>query len=131
AHDRGLGRRDRHASGLSEGWTMEHPSRRLPAAALTTRAALLLILFAAPAAAERAVVPLDQDWRFLRGDAPGAEQRSFDDTAWRAVTVPHDWSIEGPYDAAAAAGRGGGYPPSGVSWYRRRVALPAADSGRR
>jgi beta-galactosidase len=98
---------------------------------MKARAAAALILLAAPAAAERAVVPLAHDWRFLRGDAPGAEQRGFDDSAWRAVTVPHDWSIEGPYDPAAPSARGGGYLPSGVSWYRRRIPLPAAERGRR
>src|SRR5512134_1511854 len=93
--------------------------------------AVAAVLPVAGNAAERAVTPLDRDWRFRRGDAPGAEQRGFDNSAWRVVTVPHDWSIEGPYDAAAASGRGGGYLPSGVSWYRRRVALPAAERGRR
>ncbi len=39
-------------------------------------------------------VSLDQDWRFLRGDAPGAESPAFDDSAWRSLDVPHDWSIE-------------------------------------
>ncbi len=38
--------------------------------------------------------PFDADWRFLRGDAPGAEQPAFDDSSWRALDVPHDWSIE-------------------------------------
>lgn len=36
----------------------------------------------------------DDDWRFLRGDAPGGEQVAFDDSAWRTLDVPHDWSIE-------------------------------------
>jgi beta-galactosidase len=36
----------------------------------------------------------DDDWRFHRGDAPGAEQASFDDAAWRHLDLPHDWSIE-------------------------------------
>lgn len=36
----------------------------------------------------------DQDWRFLRGDAPGAEHPVFDDSLWRILDVPHDWSIE-------------------------------------
>lgn len=36
----------------------------------------------------------DSDWRFLRGDAPGAENPSFDDSTWRKLDVPHDWSIE-------------------------------------
>lgn len=36
----------------------------------------------------------DADWRFLRADAPGAEVPGFDDSAWRRLDVPHDWSIE-------------------------------------
>jgi len=36
----------------------------------------------------------DRDWRFLRGDAPGAEQAGYDDSTWRTLDVPHDWSIE-------------------------------------
>jgi beta-galactosidase len=36
----------------------------------------------------------DSDWRFLRADAPGAEAPGFDDSAWRLLDVPHDWSIE-------------------------------------
>jgi beta-galactosidase len=85
----------------------------------------------APAAAQRTTTSLDPGWRFRRGEAVGAEQRGFDDAAWQAVDVPHDWSIEGPYDRAAPSGRGGGYLPSGVSWYRRRFPLPAAEKGRR
>src|SRR6266702_2261368 len=33
-------------------------------------------------------------WRFHRGDAPGAEAEGFDDSSWRTLDVPHDWSIE-------------------------------------
>jgi beta-galactosidase len=32
--------------------------------------------------------------RFLRGDVGGAEAPSFDDSQWRALDLPHDWSIE-------------------------------------
>lgn len=37
---------------------------------------------------------LDSDWRFLRADVPGAERPEFDDSGWRILDVPHDWSIE-------------------------------------
>jgi beta-galactosidase len=90
-----------------------------------------LALPAVPCLAERTVTPLDRGWRFHRGEAVGAEQRAFDDAGWRTVDVPHDWSIEGPYEREAPSGRGGGYLPSGVSWYRRPFALPAAEKGRR
>ncbi|HEU5072243.1 MAG TPA: glycoside hydrolase family 2 TIM barrel-domain containing protein [Verrucomicrobiae bacterium] len=36
----------------------------------------------------------DSGWRFLRADAPGAEAVTFDDSTWRVLDVPHDWSIE-------------------------------------
>jgi hypothetical protein len=36
----------------------------------------------------------DRDWRFFRGEATGAEAPSYDDTGWRSLDVPHDWSIE-------------------------------------
>lgn len=38
--------------------------------------------------------PFDTNWRFIRADAPGAERPDFDDSSWRTLDVPHDWSIE-------------------------------------
>ena len=49
---------------------------------------------AAPASASPRERSLDTDWRFLRGDVPGAERPEFDEGEWRTVSVPHDWSIE-------------------------------------
>ena len=39
-------------------------------------------------------LPFDSDWYFYRGDMPGAESPSFDDSDWRLLDVPHDWTIE-------------------------------------
>jgi len=36
----------------------------------------------------------NSDWRFLRGDGIGAGQPQFNDSAWRHIDLPHDWSIE-------------------------------------
>jgi beta-galactosidase len=36
----------------------------------------------------------DREWRFLKGDAPGAEDPAFNDAAWRTLDLPHDWSLE-------------------------------------
>ena len=36
----------------------------------------------------------DAHWRFLRADTPSAQQPEFDDSKWRRLDVPHDWSIE-------------------------------------
>ncbi len=39
-------------------------------------------------------VLFDSNWRFMKSDAPGAEVQDFDDTTWRLLDLPHDWSIE-------------------------------------
>ena len=55
--------------------------------------ALVLPLMVSAADAPRESL-FDGQWRFLRGDAIGAEQPTFVDSAWRSVDLPHDWSIE-------------------------------------
>jgi beta-galactosidase len=88
-------------------------------------------LVAAADSRVRMVSSFDADWLFSGGDAPASEQAMFDDANWRTVSVPHDWAIEGVPVKEAAAGRGGGYRPSGVSWYRKRFSLPATTAGKR
>ncbi len=73
----------------------------------------------------------DNDWRFLKADATGAEQSNFDDAAWRKLDVPHDWSIEGPFDKDNPTGGAGGFLPAGVGWYRKHFTLPADYAHRR
>jgi beta-galactosidase len=73
---------------------------------------------------------MDYGWTFTTGDPVGAEQPAFDDSGWRYVDLPHDWSIEGPYDEQAATTGRGGYLPTGVGWYRRSFALPDGADGR-
>jgi beta-galactosidase len=89
---------------------------------------------AGPAAVEQ--VPagrgrnLDAHWRFTRGDPAGAERPSFQDSAWQALDLPHDWSIEGPIDRNNATGPRGGFLPAGIGWYRKQFTLDEADAGK-
>ncbi len=62
-----------------------------------------------------------QRWGFLLADEPDAWAKGFDDSAWRIVTVPHDWSVEQPFAEALSSGTG--YLPGGIGWYRAHVAL--------
>jgi len=78
----------------------------------------------------RITVSFDFDWRFLKADAPGAEQPDFPDATWRSLSVPHDWSIEGPFDQKSPTRGAGAFLPSGVGWYRKQFTLPARDAGR-
>ncbi len=43
---------------------------------------------------------------------------------WRPIDLPHDWSIEGPFDQKWASGTG--YLPAGIGWYRKNFSLPLA-----
>jgi len=77
-----------------------------------------------PATPGQRRVPFNDGWRFFKGEAPGAEAPSFNDTAWRTVELPHDWAIEGPFSKKYDA-RCGGLPFYGTGWYRKRFTLPA------
>jgi beta-galactosidase len=61
----------------------------------------------------------------------------FDDSTWRTLNLPHDWSIELPFvqdERLRAQGYkpiGRSYPETSVGWYRREFDIPAGDRGRR
>jgi beta-galactosidase len=84
---------------------------------------------AAAAAPARTYVDLDFGWRFQLSESPMAMQPKFDDSAWRQVKVPHDWSVEGPF--SPDYGSGNGYAPGGIAWYRRHFQMDASTQGKR
>ena len=69
---------------------------------------------------------MDLNWSFTRGDPPGAENPAFDDSNWRVLDVPHDWSIEGPYAPTNVTAGPGGFLPAGIGWYRKHFTTPSA-----
>jgi beta-galactosidase len=64
------------------------------------------------------------------GTGASYAQPGFNDSAWRKVTLPHDWGIEGPFKQEYP-GDTGKLPWWGVGWYRKTFELPATDAGRR
>lgn len=58
-----------------------------------------------------------------------ATAADYDDNAWQKVHLPHDYVVEGTFDAKHD--RSHGYLPVDVGWYRKTFTLPAADKGRR
>lgn len=79
----------------------------------------------------RTILPLQSGWQFFQGEAAGVEQVDFDAAAWQEVSIPHDWSIAGPFEQTAPTTGSGGWLPSGVSWYRKQISLPAMADGQR
>ena len=74
-------------------------------------------------------IDLNQDWRFLLADDPAADFMGYDDSAWRTVTLPHDWSVESPFSRAHSSGTG--YLPGGTAWYRKHFTLPDSVAGQK
>ncbi|MGB7567799.1 MAG: glycoside hydrolase family 2 TIM barrel-domain containing protein [Chitinivibrionales bacterium] len=70
-------------------------------------------------------------WKFNLGDVSGAQSASFNDATWRSLNVPHDWSIELPFDQNVPANQWGteGYMDGGIGWYRKTFTLPQSYSG--
>jgi len=78
-------------------------------------------------ATSRTTLSFDAGWFFFKGDASGAENPSFSDSAWRKLDLPHDWSIEGPFDKNNPTRGSGGFLPSGVGWYRKHFTLDSKN----
>ncbi len=73
----------------------------------------------------------DAGWRFNLGDASGADQPTFDDSKWRTLNVPHDFSIELAFNSSSPAGSGGGFLDGGIGWYRKTFTLGSTDASKR
>src|ERR1044071_9964532 len=104
---------------------------------LTAAFALLTLLSLSVSAQPQRVVLFDDDWRFYRGGVQGAESNEFDDSKWRRLDLPHDWSVEDlpgrgtPFDPAAISQVSGGFTVGGTGWYRKTFNVPESDRGRR
>jgi len=80
--------------------------------------------------AGRQVVNFNRDWKFAKGGQKGAEAVDFDDSSWKAVRLPHDWAIAGPFNPKED-GYAGKLPWRGQGWYRKSFKLDKAEAGRR
>jgi len=66
----------------------------------------------------------NDNWKFHKGEVPNADKEKFNDTDWRQLDLPHDWSIEEPFDQQWASGTG--YLPGGIGWYRKTFQIAPA-----
>ena len=68
-------------------------------------------------------INFDFSWRHHLGDAPDAEKKEYNDSAWEVINAPHDMLIVQPYDKNASEKQA--FIPRGVGWYRKHFRLPA------
>lgn len=76
-------------------------------------------------------IRMDDEWKFFLGNDSSAQDADFSDEGWRTVTLPHDWSIEGKFDAKAPMGGPGGFLSAGIGWYRKHFTVPSGLSDQR
>ncbi|MEQ8473505.1 MAG: beta-galactosidase GalB [Marinoscillum sp.] len=78
----------------------------------------------------RTVEDFNWDWKFQLGDDSLAFEPDYDDSQWRSLNLPHDWSIEGEFSEQHETRQAGGALPAGKGWYRKAFKLPEADQGK-
>jgi len=97
----------------------------------------LLPVAAQAKGSQNSTVLFDEDWRFHRGGAQGAEQPDLDDSKWRKLDLPHDWSIEelpgtnSPFHSDSISQVSGGFTTGGTGWYRKTFTVPNEQKGKR
>ncbi len=66
---------------------------------------------------------IDFDWRFINRDFSCEEEtHQVNQLPWEKINLPHDWSIEGPFDKDQNPTQG--FLPMGIGWYRKGIKLP-------
>ncbi len=79
----------------------------------------------------------DNNWTFHLGGAQGAEKNSFDDSKWRIIDLPHDWSIEdmkgtnSPFNIDAISQASGGFTTGGTGWYRKVFSISSQEKNKK
>ncbi|CAN5856394.1 hypothetical protein BH11BAC4_BH11BAC4_14570 [soil metagenome] len=121
----------------------------------------LLLLGTLTSTAQRKRINFDDNWKFAFGNAndplkdfnfsiatifakTGAAKETaidpkFNDSAWRKLSLPHDWAVELPFanstnfDVQSHGYKpvGGAYPETSIGWYRKHFTISKADSGQR
>ncbi|HEU5164118.1 MAG TPA: glycoside hydrolase family 2 TIM barrel-domain containing protein [Chitinophagaceae bacterium] len=78
----------------------------------------------------RSEIDFNKGWKFYLGDDSLAKEPIYNDSKWRKLSLPHDWSIESDFIKDAPATNQGGSLPGGVGWYRKTFTLPSSATNK-
>ena len=104
---------------------------------------ILLSVSALCATADDRKMCIDENWKFHYGSVPEAISPDYDDTNWRTLDLPHDWSVEteaaeavggehiGPFSRNSVGGNSTGQMIGGEGWYRKTFTLDPQDKEKR
>jgi beta-galactosidase len=92
---------------------------------------LLLFSLVHGQAQEKNKVLFTNDWKFILDSSHTLEGKQVNDEKWRHLNLPHDWSVEFPFDEKSPTGTGGGALRGGTGWYRKTFALPVSSKNKK
>ncbi len=86
---------------------------------------------------------IDENWKFHYGAITEAINPDYDDSSWKTLNLPHDWSVEteaaeaaggehiGPFSRSSVGGNSTGQTVGGEGWYRKTFTLDNEDRNKR
>jgi Beta-galactosidase/beta-glucuronidase len=80
---------------------------------------------------QRTITNFNNNWKFYLGDNSGAINKDYDDSKWRTLDIPHDWSIEGSFSKDNPTTYNEGALPAGIGWYRKTFTVPSSSKPKR
>lgn len=106
----------------------------------TTLCMALVMVLAAHAQGSKTCI--DSGWRFRLGPCPEAAGAQYDDSQWRLLDLPHDWSVEpeaaqsasgsvGPFSQQSVGGSATGHTVGGEGWYRKTFSVQRGTASER
>lgn len=105
------------------------PSATNVSAATVTQTSQEETVYVSAQADDSREISFNEDWKFYLGTSSSAYQKSYDDSSWRSLTLPHDWSIEQSFTTSGEAESG--FLPGGTGWYRKTFVLPESYAGKK
>jgi beta-galactosidase len=106
----------------------------VPVAKVLTYLTLIILLFcclSVSAQSVRKTQNFDSNWKFMLGNDSLAKSRAFDDSKWRKLDLPHDWSIEGAFNEKNTTTQAEGGLPAGIGWYRKIFTAPLSSKNKK
>lgn len=83
------------------------------------------LVFAQSGNRDRKTYNFNPGWKLFVGDATGAESPTFNDRGWKAISLPHAWNEDEAFKNSIDK------LSTGISWYRKRFKISAADAGKK
>lgn len=72
-------------------------------------------------------IKFNDDWKFKVDTSNNLNEKALEAKPWRTLNLPHDWSIEQPFDVHSPSGNRGAALRGGLGMYQKEFQLTPAD----